>query len=130
MTSLSRIAHQDQAVKSYHRAVIAGELVFPCGQIPTDHSGNTPDTIQEQTAVALDNLEDVLRSSGSSLGSIVQVTVYLSSKEDFEDYDAAWRQRFSGHPLPPRTSVFVAGFRGTKRIEITAIAAREQGDKS
>jgi 2-iminobutanoate/2-iminopropanoate deaminase len=107
---------------------LAGDLVFPCGQIPTDTNGNTPDTIKEQTLVTLNNLESELLVCGSSLSSIVQITVYLCDQEDFADYDAAWRERFLGHPLPPRTTVFVAGFRGTKRIELTAIAAREEGD--
>lgn len=127
MISLTRIAHADQASKSYHRAVVAGDLVFPCGQIPTDAHGKTPETIREQTLVTLGNLEAELLACGSSLSSIVQVTVYLCDQEDFSEYDACWRERFVGHPLPPRTTVFVASFRGTKRIEITAIAAREKG---
>ncbi len=127
MISLRRIAHADQASKSYYRAVIAGDLVFPCGQIPTDANGQTPQSMREQTLVALSNLEAELLVCGSSLSSIVQITVYLSSQDDFAEYDATWRERFSGHPLPPRTTVFIAGFRGTKRIEITAIAATEEG---
>lgn len=130
MTTLSRIAHADQATKSYHRAVIAGDLLFPCGQIPTAANGSTPETIGEQTAVVLDNLEAVLLEGGASLDSIVQITVFLAFPEDFDDYDAAWRARLSGHPLPPRTTVFVASFRGTKRIEITAIAVRATGSES
>ena len=123
---LIHIPHADQISRSYHRAVIAGDLVFPCGQIPTDPQGNTPDSISDQTLAALDNLEEELLSFGSSLSSIVQITVYLCSQDDFVDYDAAWRKKFTGKPLPPRTTVFVSGFRGKKRIEITAIAAKEE----
>lgn len=129
MISLTRIAHADQASKSYHRAMLAGDLVFPCGQIPTDAQGKTPETIREQTLVTLGNLESELLACGSSLSSIVQITVYLCSQDDFAEYDATWREKFTGHPLPPRTTVFVASFRGTKRIELTAIAAREEGAK-
>jgi 2-iminobutanoate/2-iminopropanoate deaminase len=126
MMHLTHIPHADQVTKSYHRAVIAGDFVFPCGQIPTDPEGNTPDSMRDQTLVALNNLEKELLSFGSSLKSIVQVTVYLCSQDDFLDYDNAWREKFTGKPLPPRTTVFVSGFRGNKRIEITAIAAKEE----
>ena len=68
-------------------------------------------------------LEASLVRAGSSLSRILQITVYLAKMQEFEEYDAAWRERFSGHPLPPRTTLFVAGFRGDKRIELTAIAA-------
>jgi 2-iminobutanoate/2-iminopropanoate deaminase len=53
--------------------------------------------------------------------------VRSAEKEEFEAYDLAWRERFAGMPRPPRTSIFVADFRGAKRIEISAIAVREQG---
>jgi enamine deaminase RidA (YjgF/YER057c/UK114 family) len=50
--------------------------------------------------------------------------VYLAAIDDFEAYDEAWRNRFGQFPLPPRTTLFVQGFRGQKRIELTAIAHR------
>ena len=121
--SVQHIAHPDQSGKSYHRATRAGGFVFPCGQIPVGHDGETPETIGDQTRLVLDNLEQVLVECGSSLDAVVQTTVFLASQDDFDEYDAAWRQRLSDHPLPPRTTLFVAGFRGKKRIELTAIAA-------
>lgn len=38
--------------------------------------------------------------------------------DEFDGYDAAYQARLSGRPLPPRTTVQVARFRGEKRIEV------------
>ena len=125
--TIQRFDHPDGVARSYVQATRLGGLVFPCGQIPVRPDGSTPKTISEQTVACLDNLERALERSGSSLSSLLQVTVYLADQADFDDYDAAWRERLAEVPLPPRTTLFVSGFRGAKRIELTAIAAAEEG---
>jgi len=124
MNKITRLDHADGKPRSYPAATLLGDLVFPCGQIPVTAEGITPETIAEQTVVCLDNLEATLIRAGSSLDAILQITVYLAAIEDFEAYDEAWRNRFGQFPLPPRTTLFVQGFRGQKRIELTAIAHR------
>jgi 2-iminobutanoate/2-iminopropanoate deaminase len=124
MNKITRLDHADGKPRSYPAATLLGDLVFPCGQIPVTAEGITPETIAEQTVVCLDNLEATLMRAGSSLDAILQITVYLAAIDDFEAYDEAWRNRFGQFPLPPRTTLFVQGFRGQKRIELTAIAHR------
>jgi 2-iminobutanoate/2-iminopropanoate deaminase len=124
MNKITRLDHADGKPRSYPAATLLGDLVFPCGQIPVTAEGITPETIAEQTVVCLDNLEATLIRAGSSLDAILQITVYLAAIDDFEAYDEAWRNRFGQFPLPPRTTLFVQGFRGQKRIELTAIAHR------
>jgi len=124
---INHVAHVDGVERSYVAATTLGDLVFPCGQIPMLADGSIPEDIESQTKVCLDNLEATLLRCGSGLDRILQITVYLAKKEEFEAYDAAWRERFAGMPRPPRTSIFVADFRGTKRIEISAIAVRGPG---
>ena len=124
MNKITRLDHADGKPRSYPAATLLADLVFPCGQIPVKADGTTPETISEQTVVCLDNLEATLIRAGSSLDAILQITVYLAAIEDFEAYDEAWRNRFGKYPLPPRTTLFVQGFRGEKRIELTAIAHR------
>jgi 2-iminobutanoate/2-iminopropanoate deaminase len=124
MNKITRLDHADGKPRSYPAATLLGDLVFPCGQIPVTAEGITPETIAEQTVICLDNLEATLMRAGSSLDAILQITVYLAAIDDFEAYDVAWRNRFGQFPLPPRTTLFVQGFRGQKRIELTAIAHR------
>ena len=124
MNKITRLDHADGKPRSYPAATLLADLVFPCGQIPVTADGTTPETIAEQTVVCLDNLDATLLRAGSSLDAILQITVYLAAIDDFEAYDEAWRNRFGQFPLPPRTTLFVQGFRGQKRIELTAIAHR------
>jgi len=124
--TIERLDHADGVARSYIRATTLGRVVYPCGQIPTRPDGSTPEGIGQQTTVCLDNLERVLVRAGSGLGSLLQVTVYLADQGDFDEYDRAWRERLAEVALPPRTTVFVSGFRGEKRIELTAVAALEE----
>lgn len=116
-------AHPDGAPRSYAASASYAGLLFPCGQVPTRPDGTTPDDIGEQTTVCLDNLERTLQAAGSGLDRLLQVTVYLADLDEFDAYDAAYRARLDPSRLPPRTTVQVAGFRGAKRVEISAVAA-------
>lgn len=130
MSDIQYVPHTDGAARSYVAATVLGDMVFPCGQIPTAPDGSTPAGIGAQTRQCLDNLRESLTRAGSGADRILQITVYLADQGDFDEYDAAWRAWFTGMELPPRTTVFVAGFRGDKRIELTATAARVSGASS
>lgn len=130
MSEIQYLPHADGKAKSYVAATIFGDFVYPCGQVPVALDGSTPAGIEAQTRQCLDNLHASLARAGSGADRVLQVTVYLVDQSDFEAYDAAWRSWFDGMELPPRTTVFVAGFRGDKRIELTALAARGQGGRA
>lgn len=120
---LVRRDHVDGVPRSYAASASAGGVVWACGQVPRRADGSVPDSIAEQVVVAFDNLEDVLRDAGASLGTLLKVTVFLADLDEFDDYDAAYRERLADVALPPRTTVEVARFRGEKRIEVDAVAA-------
>jgi 2-iminobutanoate/2-iminopropanoate deaminase len=120
---VSRRDHTDGVPRSYTASASHDGVVWACGQVPRRADGSIPDSIEDQVEVALDNLEAVLTDAGSSLALLLKVTVFLRDLEEFGAYDAAYCTRLAGVPLPPRTTVQVAGFRGDKRIEIDAIAA-------
>ncbi len=107
----------------YSAATVHNDVVYPCGQIPVAADGSIADDIGAQVRQCFDNLERVLTAAGSDLGHLLQVTVYLADLAEFDAYNDAYLTRLSGLPLPPRTTVQVAAFRGAKRIELTAIAA-------
>lgn len=115
--------HADGVPRSYMASATHGGTVWACGQVRRRADGSVPESIEEQVRVTIDNLEAVLRAAGASLATIVKLTVYLADLDEFEAYDAAYRARLTGAPLPPRTTVQVARFRGEKRIEIDAVAA-------
>lgn len=121
--------HADGVSRSYVASATHGGVVWACGQVPRREDGSVPDSIGEQVGVTIDNLEAVLQDAGASLATVLKMTVFLADLDEFDAYDAAYRDRLNGHPLPPRTTVQVARFRGDKRIEIDAVAAvvRERG---
>lgn len=125
MTEILRRDHIDRRPRSYTATASVGGVVWACGQVPVRADGTVPESIGDQVRQALDNLEHVLAPAGASLGSLLKITVYLADLDEFEEYDAAYVARLSGHPLPPRTTVQVARFRGAKRLEIDAVAACE-----
>jgi 2-iminobutanoate/2-iminopropanoate deaminase len=107
----------------YSAATVHNDVVYPCGQVPVAADGSIADDIGGQVRQCFDNLERVLTSAGSGLAHLLQVTVYLADLAEFDAYNEAYLTCLSGLPLPPRTTVQVAAFRGAKRIELTAIAA-------
>jgi 2-iminobutanoate/2-iminopropanoate deaminase len=122
-TDLVRHDHADGTPRSYTASAVFGGVVWACGQVPRRQDGSIPETIGEQVAATVDNLEAVLVQAGSSLAHVLKLTVFLADLDEFDEYDAAYRARLSGVTLPPRTTVQVARFRGEKRIEIDAVAA-------
>ncbi|PYI69103.1 RidA family protein [Arthrobacter livingstonensis] len=113
----------DGKPRPYSATATVNNIIFLCGQVPTRADGSTPTDIAGQVDQAFDNLEKALLAARSDLSSLLKLTVFLADLDEFEDYNAAYLTRLSGHPLPPRTTVQVARFRGEKRIEIDAVAA-------
>ncbi|WP_125612632.1 RidA family protein [Specibacter cremeus] len=123
MSTIVRTQFSDGNPRPYSASAAMNGLVFLCGQVPTRPDGSCPADIAGQVAQAFDNLEQALVAAQSDLSSLLKLTVYLADLDEFEDYNAAYLTRLSGRPLPPRTTVQVARFRGEKRIEIDAVAA-------
>lgn len=122
---ITRRAHADGVARPYIAATIHNGVVYPCGQVPVDGEGRTPNALADQVRLCIDNLERTLISVDSSLHRLLQLTVYLADIGDLDTYNQAYLCRMAGKTLPPRTTVQVAAFRGAKRIELTAIAAVE-----
>ncbi|WP_187351858.1 RidA family protein [Allosaccharopolyspora coralli] len=115
--------HPDAAHRPYAAAAVHQGVVYACGQLPRRPDGTTPDDLSEQVVVALDNLAAVLHEAGGDLHHLLKLTVYLADLADFDTYNNAYLTRLEGIPLPPRTTIQVAAFRGATRIEIDAIGA-------
>lgn len=116
-------AHPDNAQRPYAAAAVHHGVIYTCGQLPRKLDGTTPDDLSEQVAIALDNLAEVLHNAGGDLRHLLKVTVYLADLSEFDTYNDAYLARLEGVPLPPRTTIQVAAFRGATRIEIDAIGA-------
>ena len=92
---------------SYSQAISTGALFFTAGMGPVDPATGLTvgESIEEQTAQVLDNLEAILAADGLSFADVVKVTTHLQElHRDFAGYDAVYRSRFV-QPFPVRTTV-------------------------
>jgi 2-iminobutanoate/2-iminopropanoate deaminase len=106
----------------YSSAVIAGGLCFISGQFGTDADNRPVGDVEQQTTIAIDHLEAVLRLADLSLEDVVRITVWLRNVDDFEAMNRAYRERFPA-PQPARVTVQAAGLLFGAAVEIDAIAA-------
>lgn len=112
------------AVGAYSQAVVLGDLVFTSGCLPIDPASKTmPESIQEQAALVLSNLEAVLEGAGSSLSRVAKATVFLTDIKDFAAVNDAYSSVFS-RPFPARSCVAVAALPLGAKVEIEAVAAK------
>jgi 2-iminobutanoate/2-iminopropanoate deaminase len=115
-----------KVIGPYSPAVRAGGFLFVSGQIALDPVTGTMKngSIEEETAQVLDNLEAVLKASGSSAAELVSATVYLTDMNNYTVVNGIYGKRFPEGKYPARVAVQVAALPRGARIEISAIAWR------
>jgi len=93
-----RIIRTDSAPvnAAYSQAVISNGLVFVSGQGPFDPTSGevVGESIGEQTAQALRNVEAILKAAGSSLDKAVSATFILGDEGDFAGFNEEWLRWF------------------------------------
>lgn len=101
-------------------------LVFVSGQLPLDLETRQPFTgsIEDQTELALRNVERVLNAAGSGLGNVLQMTIYISDIELWAAVNETYA-RVMGEHRPARAVVPVKDLHFDTKIEIQAIACRD-----
>jgi 2-iminobutanoate/2-iminopropanoate deaminase len=114
-------------VGPYSQAVALGDWVFASGQIPLDPATGelVGGGIEAETERAIENLAAVLEAAGSSLARVVRTTVYLTDLALFARMNAVYARRFTGRPLPARSTIQAAALPRGAAVEIDAIALRD-----
>jgi 2-aminomuconate deaminase len=121
-------------VGPYPHARRAGSLLFLSGIGPrTRGSDEIPGTTRDakgrvvahdiaaQCRAAFRNVRSVLEDAGSSWDRIVDVTVFLTSMDDFAAYNAVYAEHFPDN-RPARTTVEVSRLPTEIAIELKVIA--------
>lgn len=111
----------------YSPGVEHNGLIFVSGQLPMDLSTREPCTgsIEEQTELALRNVEAVLIAAGSDLSGVLQMTIYVSDMDLWGRVNDMYA-RVMGDHRPARAIVPVKDLHFGTQIEIQAIAAAGQ----
>jgi len=99
-------------------------LIYVSGQLPMDLVTREPfaGAIEEQTELALKNVEAVLHAAGSDLNHVLQFTIYVSDIELWGKVNETYA-RVMGDHRPARAIVPVKDLHFDTKIEIQAIAA-------
>ena len=99
-------------------------LIYVSGQLPMTLDTREPFAggIEEQTDLALRNVEHVLKAAGSDLGHVIQMTIYVSDMELWGKVNEVYA-RVMGEHRPARAIVPVKDLHFDTKIEIQAIAA-------
>ncbi|MFF5305247.1 RidA family protein [Streptomyces sp. NPDC013161] len=109
---------------AYSHATRWGSNVFLSGQLATDPATGElvggGDLVAEAEQVRR-NLEAVLGQFGLTLDDVLMLRVYLTSFEEFDSFNKAYRTWFRG-PLPSRTTVGVTELALGAAVEIDVIA--------
>jgi 2-iminobutanoate/2-iminopropanoate deaminase len=106
-----------EAPPLFNAAVSYGNLLFLAGV-----GYHKPGTIQEATKAVLDEIEENLKSAGSSMDKVLKVSVFLNDLKDYAGMNEAYKGRFGDTP-PVRTTVAPAGgVPGNSLVEIDVIA--------
>ncbi len=112
-----------QAIGPYSQAIRFGNLIFVSGQIPIEPEAGKilKGDIKEQAKLILENLNNVLAASGSSLDNVLRTTIFLTDLENYPVVNETYAQYFNDLP-PARSTVQVAKLPMDAQIEIDAIA--------
>jgi 2-iminobutanoate/2-iminopropanoate deaminase len=109
----------------YAQSVVTeGELVFTAGQggFGVDGVVVDPTDAEAQIRRAYANLDAVLQAEGASLETIVKMTVYLASADDYDTFKRVRGELFSP-PYPASTAIVAGGFLFEGMlVEIDAVA--------
>lgn len=116
-----------EAIGPYVHAVRAGDLLFCSGQIPLDpRTGELVGaTAADQAGRCLENLAAVCQAAGTSLGTAVKVTVYLTDMAEFAAVNEVYGSFFESSP-PARVAIGVAALPRGARVEMDAVVALDQ----
>jgi len=110
-----------QAIGPYSQAKVVNNFVFTSGQIPLRSDGTMiSDDFEQECLQVLDNIEEILKASGSSMKDIIKLTVYLTDLSNFDILNNVFNIYFNDS-LPARSTIEVSKLPKDSRVEIEAI---------
>jgi 2-iminobutanoate/2-iminopropanoate deaminase len=109
----------------YSQAISHGDLVFVSGQLGIDPATNevVQGGVAAQTQRALENVQAILEEAGSSLGNVLQASIFLIDLQDFGAMNEVYA-RHMGDVFPARATVQISALPSGARIEIAVVAHR------
>ena len=103
--------------------VVHGGLVYVSQMPPYDPAtGEVRQLpVAEQTDIVIKQMGRCLEAAGSSLGKVIQCTVYCNAPAHLQTINEVYARFFPSDP-PARNLIFVSGWHGPFDVEISCIA--------
>lgn len=122
---MSSIIDTDQAPKSigpYSQGYVVNDFIYTSGQIGLDPSTmKMRETFKEQANTIFNNLDAILSSAGSSLSSVIKLTIYLVDMKNYPTLNEIMTDLLA-KPYPARTTIVVSQLPLNALVEIEAVA--------
>lgn len=115
-------------VAAFSHGVEVGDLVFVAGQaaLGSNWEALYPRDIAAQTRHVIRSIELILKSAGATLKDVVSTTVYLSSYDNYAEYNRTYAECF-GTARPARATVRADLVNPELLVEIQAVACKGSG---
>ncbi len=112
-----------ESIGPYSQAVIHGETVYVSGQGPADPDSREVEveTVKDQTAQTLENIDAILRAAGTSLDNVLKANVYVTDMGNYEAVNEVYAEYMS-EPFPARCAVEVSDLPIDISVEIEVVA--------
>lgn len=106
----------------YSQCIESNGLLFISGQLPIDPvTQEIPVKIEQQTYIVLQKLKVILESACSSINKVVQVRIYISDIELWDNVNKVYSEFFGEHK-PVRCVIPVGKLHYGALIEAEAVA--------
>jgi 2-iminobutanoate/2-iminopropanoate deaminase len=97
-------------------------ILYLSGQLPIDpDTKEIPAAIEQQTLVALQNVEKILKAADENISAILQVRIYISDIALWDKVNAVYASFFGEHK-PTRSIIPTGPLHYGAQIEIEALA--------
>ena len=124
MNKIINSPNAPEAIGPYSQAIVSNGLIFIAGQIcldPQTGELNNPNFKTEVLQI-MENINAILKESGSSLSNVIKCTVYVTDLNNFEIVNGIFKETFKEN-FPARSVVEVSKLPKNVKIEIDVVAS-------
>jgi 2-iminobutanoate/2-iminopropanoate deaminase len=110
----------------YNQAVMAGNMLYISGQIPSDPVSDQliEGDIQKETKQVMENLKAILQEAGMTFEQVVKASIFVKDMHQFTKINEVYGAYFNSDSAPARETVEVANLPKFVNVEISMIAMR------
>jgi 2-iminobutanoate/2-iminopropanoate deaminase len=109
----------------YSPGILVGNTLYVSGNLGRDpvSAKLVSGGIERETRQSLANIRETLKAAGMDFKDVVSVTAYITNFDDFEKFNAVYREYFPTDP-PARATVQVTALNIGAKIELQMIAVK------